>query len=497
MNHLIVPRHWRRFALYAPRVRSWLPEDLSYIEESVVDHIAFGRNPGYILPRLTHLKVTASNVSAVHLHTLMLCPALRSVAVLNAEPNSWATRAMKSFFYTLADRAPELRKLTVHWGDGIGITPAFIEGLTEVFANEDSALESVNLWSPMCTTATIFGHLSKLRNLTTLHLNLLAIEDATVLLSRTDDKADMFPSLQNLFLAGHIDLFPKIVTFLKSVSAMISLRFSVREYPRTSQLSNLLHTIANTFPRLQIIQLNVPKEELLTTQANRQYITNTDQFYHNLNVIRPLLTMRYLQAVHLDLGVPIYLTDGDLRIIGSAWPSIRVLSLCSNPYCEYTRSARPTCTLFGLLELARVCTRLQHLGLFIDCAIGLTESILATTTIASRTLSHLDVGRSWINEPSLTAGVLSGALPALRVLEWTGMDSVVEVLPWGVVGAPSSTNGSTGATLGSGSNSGESASASIHVSGWREVFELLPIFRSVRASERRALMSEMDGMNVD
>ena len=92
MNHLIVPRDWKRFSLYARRVRTWGPEDLSYIEEPLVDHIAFGRNPDYILPRLTHMEVTATTVSGVHLQTLMLCPTLESVSVWNSDPNVWLGR---------------------------------------------------------------------------------------------------------------------------------------------------------------------------------------------------------------------------------------------------------------------------------------------------------------------------------------------------------------------------------------------------------------------
>lgn len=453
MNHLIVPRNWNRFEIYAVRVKKWLPEDLSYIEESVVDHIAFGRNPGYILPRLNHLEVTATNVSSVHLQTLILCPTLRSVAVWNAEPTTWATRAMNAFFRTLADRAPVLRKLTVHWGDGTVVTPAFVEGLADVFSNEESALESVNLWSPLCISSKSFGLLSKMHNLTTLHLNLIAIDDVIHLCSEVIDRMSAFPVLQNLFLAGSIDQFPKIIRFLQSAADMISLRFSVREYPRSAQLLNVLKTVSATFPRLQILQINVPKEELLTSHANRHYTANPDFYYHNLNILRPFLSMRRLQAVHLDLGVPIYLTDEDLSAIGSAWPDIKVLSLCSDPYCDYTRSARPTSTIFGLLALAQACPSLQHLGLFVDGSVGLSEQFLASTIPASRALRHLNVGRSWIVEPPLMAGLLSGAFPALRVLEWTGMDSL--------------------------NDSWANESISNHATAWRQVFELLPIFRSV------------------
>lgn len=110
VNHLIVPRDWDRFTPHARRVKKWVQEDLQYIDEAVVDHLAFGRLPGYILPRLTNMEVMATSVSGLHLQTLLICPTLDSVAIWNNAPLTPATRQMDTFFRTLADRAPTLRK---------------------------------------------------------------------------------------------------------------------------------------------------------------------------------------------------------------------------------------------------------------------------------------------------------------------------------------------------------------------------------------------------
>ncbi len=110
VNHLIVPRDWKRFTPYAHRVKKWAQEDLQYIDEAVVDHLAFGRLPGYILPRLTEMEVMATSVSGLHLQTLLISPALESIAIWNNAPFVPATRQMNTFFRTLADRAPTLRK---------------------------------------------------------------------------------------------------------------------------------------------------------------------------------------------------------------------------------------------------------------------------------------------------------------------------------------------------------------------------------------------------
>ena len=68
-----------------------MAEDLNYIDEPVVDHLAFSRDPDYILPRLKHMEVTATSVSGIHLQTLMLCPTLESVSIWNSDPNDWNT----------------------------------------------------------------------------------------------------------------------------------------------------------------------------------------------------------------------------------------------------------------------------------------------------------------------------------------------------------------------------------------------------------------------
>ncbi|THH03918.1 hypothetical protein EW145_g5900 [Phellinidium pouzarii] len=472
VNYLIVPRDWNRFTSYARRVKTWSPEDLAYIEEPVVDHIAFGRNPEYILPNLTHIEVMATTVSGVHLQTLILCPTLESVTIWNATPTSQTTRSMNAFFRTLADRAHNLRKLTVHWGDGDVVSAPFVNGLSEVFSQGNSALNSVNLWSPECIDARGFSLLAKLPCLTTLHLNLINTDDASKICSEVRSRTDAFPSLQNLFLAGLVEEFPKMLHVFGNSPGMVSLGFSVRKYPMSSHLIQLFTFVASNFPYLRIMQFNVPKEEINIQLANRLYYMDPDSYLQDITVLQPLLDMQSLVAVHLELGVPLHLSDIDLITIASAWPAIEVLNLCSDPYCERTRTAQPLATVQGLFAVASACPSLKHLALFLDCTTGFSENVLANADVVSRTLINLDVGRSWVVEPSLVAALLSGVFPALKVFEWAGMDT---------------------------SSSQVSDRASGHAASWRQVFDLLPIFRAVRANERRSRKVEITEcvMNVD
>ncbi|KLO07817.1 hypothetical protein SCHPADRAFT_894335 [Schizopora paradoxa] len=456
VNHLIVPRDWNRFTLYAHRVRRWLQEDLVYVDEAVVDHLAFGRLPGYILPRLTHMEVMATSVSGLHLQTLLIAPTLESVAIWNNAPSMPATRQMNTFFRTLADRAPSMRKFILHWGEGQTIPPPFIDGIADVFSVENSKLSTIHLWSPLCIDARVFSLLAQLPNLTTLHLNLLGVVDTNTI-CQSVPKAGCFPNLQNVYLAGILEELHKTLRYFGDSKSTLSLGFSVREYPKAKSLHLLFSSVASNFPHLRILQFNVPKDEIDAVAANANYIKSPDLYYHDVSVLRPLLSLRGLAAVHLELGIPLHLADTDLVTIGSSWPAIEVLNLSSDPYCDRTRAVRPELTIQGLFQLASMCRSLQHLGLYVDYSTHLSEELVASCDFLSNTIVHLDVGRSWVVQPELVAALLSGVFPRLKIFQWHGMDD-----------PESWTELSDG-----------------HSPGWRRVFDLLPVFRAVRANEVR------------
>ena len=79
----------------------------------VVDHIAFGRNPGYILPRLTHMEILGENVSGVHRQTLPLCSTMQSATMRNKTPHPHPARSMNTFLKRLAHRVMALKSLVV------------------------------------------------------------------------------------------------------------------------------------------------------------------------------------------------------------------------------------------------------------------------------------------------------------------------------------------------------------------------------------------------
>ncbi|TDL27955.1 hypothetical protein BD410DRAFT_894090 [Rickenella mellea] len=476
INHLIVPRDWTRFSLYAPRVRTWPQEDLSYIDETIVDHIAFGRNPGYILPRLTHLEVSATSVSGIHLQTLILCPTLQSVTVLNADPSQGAYRAMQTFFRTLADRATtSLTKLVLHW-DRSGafalahIAPlmnAFREGLSDVFASMKH-LQIVQLWSPGVVNAHSFFLLSQLPDLRTLHLNLMGTPDADELSIQVRGVKSAFSQLENVFLAGELGEFRKVLRCFDQ-QRIASIGFSVNQYPLADSLRTLFQAVAAQFANtLRILQFNVPHDEV-DRVASTRYASAPELFHHDITVIRPLLDMHGLVAVHLELGIPLFLADDDLATIAVAWKNIEILNLCSDPFCDKTRGHRPQATVLGFFSLLSACQRLDHLGLFLDYSPLVDTTLIAACETVSSSISRLDVGRSWITNPPAVAALLSGALPNLKAFVWSGMEDAESWRDF---------------------NGGQSPA-------WRQVYELLPVFRAARVHERRTQSLTAVAMNID
>lgn len=321
---------------------------------------------------------------------------------------------------------------------------------------ENSKLLTVHLWSSLCIDTRTFSLLAQLPNLTTLHLNLLGVVDTNTI-CQSAPKSGAFPNLQNVYLAGILEEFHKTLRYFGNANRTLSLGFSVREYPKAKSLHHLFSSVALNFPNLRILQFNVPKEEIDALAANANYIRSPDLYYHDVSVLRPLLALRSLSAVHLELGIPLHLADTDLVLIGSSWLIIEVLNLCSDPFCDRTRTVGPELTIQGLFELASMCRSLQHLGLYVDYSTHLSEELVASCEFVSNTIVHLDVGRSWVVQPELVAALLSGVFPRLKIFQWHGMDD-----------PESWTELSDG-----------------HSPGWRRVFDMLPVFRAVRANEAR------------
>ena len=111
---------------------------------------------------------------------------------------------------------------------------------------------------------------------------------------------------------------------------------------------------------------------------------------------------------------------------------------------------------------------------------GVPDNLIVAEDVASRVLSRIDVGRSRVVEPARIAALLSGAFPGLKVFQWTGMEATSGMSVGVGVG--------TGIEVGAGIESGIGGVDMWEFApGWKQVYELLPIFKAVRANERKII----------
>ena len=428
-----------------------------------MDHLAFGRNPDYLIPRLLHMDVIGASVSGIHLQTLVLCSTIETVTVQNKVPNSQATRAMNTFFRTLADRASTLKSLIVEWGKGDLVTKSFKDGLMDVYLAGINHLETLHLMSPSCVDMESFIHISKLQKLTTLYLNLESTGDEAQLQRHVITHPDAFPALKYVYLVGKLDDLATTLRCFGNTSFLLNLALSVKEYPTAKGLRQILQIIATRFTNLRMIQFMIARDEMTggdMTAANQLYALNPTEYVHRIDVIAPILSLRRLASVIFEIGIPLLLSDSDLHTIGEAWPSIEILVLGSDPFCFNTRLVPPSAGIPGLLALVTQCPLLQRLGLFLDYTDHITGDLISTCTLKSSSVAHLDVGRSWISDPQIVAALFSGVFPNLSIFTWQGKE-----IPRSWV------DGSHG-----------------YSAVWKQVLDLLPVFRAVRMNEQLRLL---------
>lgn len=422
VNRLIIPRDWTRFGYYARRVRIWPFEELLCIDEPIVDHIAFGRNPEYLIPRLQRMDVVGASASAVHLQTLCLCPTIQSVTIRNKNPSPQITREMKTFLCTLADRATNLKTFVVNWGRGDLITSRFKEGLVDVFTSGVDNLETLQLMTP-CVDAESFILISKLRNLAALYLNLEGTGEGSQFQQGVITVPDAFPALKCVCLCGHIEDIMNTLRCFGNPALLLNLSLGVKQYPTSSVFSQLLQIVASRFTNLGMIEFTVVKDQMTSGDfaiANQHYAQNRDAYAHSITTISPILSLRSLSSVVFEIGVPFTLSDSDFHTIGEAWPNVENLILGSDPFCSHTHTLPPIAGVQGLLALVSHCPKLRHLALFLDYTFDITYDLIATCDIKSPKMSQFDVGRSWISNPPMVAAFLTGLFPSLDVLTWKG-----------------------------------------------------------------------------
>ncbi|KAF8968543.1 hypothetical protein BDZ97DRAFT_1902880 [Flammula alnicola] len=139
--------------------------------------------------------------------------------------------------------------------------------------------------------------------------------------------------------------------------------------------------------------------------------TEQDEAYNiTIDTLKPALKLPNLTSMEIVHQYPLSLTQQDVELLATSWPSIETLLLNTEP----VYLAQSNLTLEALLPFARHCRRLQHFGLFIDASSSVDVPHLSSLTssfVPFQSLRRLSMGISIITDDNTVALYLSQLLP--------------------------------------------------------------------------------------
>jgi hypothetical protein len=167
-----------------------------------------------------------------------------------------------------------------------------------------------------------------------------------------------FQLLDQLILTTPI---PPLTTFLANCSmpCISILRIDTPHgcFTTPLQVLDLLTVLLNHYGSIRRLQL-----DMLYTEID--LIHHTPQYAEHIGIqhLRPLLSFGRLTRFAIRHVNPLSLSNNDIMLMARSWPCIERLDLNSEPVLCLDA---PQASIFVLLEFAKMCKALTHLGLFI------------------------------------------------------------------------------------------------------------------------------------
>jgi hypothetical protein len=167
-----------------------------------------------------------------------------------------------------------------------------------------------------------------------------------------------FQLLNQLILTTPI---PPLTTFLEncSIPTISVLRIDTPRSCFTTplQVFDLLTVLLNRYGSIHRLELEMLNTDSDLTRHPPQY---TKQI--GIQHLRPLLSFGGITRLAIRHAHALLLSDGDVMLMARSWPCIERLDLNSEPVLCLDA---PQASIFVLLEFARMCKALTHLGLFV------------------------------------------------------------------------------------------------------------------------------------
>lgn len=469
---------WKRFERYSKRVRR-VHYDVRRckipLHKSIFDDVGRTRTRLDILPNMHTLHWKAS----LELAVMFMHKGIKDFAVYLPELKELSPRP---FFEDVSTRMPNLTSLDVR--SNVPMQKIETE-MVELFGRLPK-IQKVT-FPRFYFTTRIAEALSKLENLGVIEFQYLEdqgsghVQDVVSFAPSFAEGA--FPVLWDHSMAVSFEDAARFLDVPFAPANLTMLYLDSYDIETPAVFRNLLNIVSEncqllTF--LALVSLRDPRSSAILS-------LESDAYHPDLAIsivtLKPLFKLSNLTSLELVHQYPLALKSEDIRLFAVSWPSIRSLMLNTEPV-HLTKS---NLTLEDLLPFAQHCTKLRHLGLFIDAKSPTSEmtstpsslSPLATSTLPTvqfKSLERLSMGVSLIEDDNAVTLFLSQILPLNCQLD-SGItwDETLPVHPE------------------------VSSAVQDRCTLWFKVADLLPVLTKLRAEERtrmRAMEMELEDLRM-
>lgn len=381
MSRSPLPADWKRFELYARRVRRlhYEPTSSPWPSSSIFAELASTRLSMHILPNLHTLywlPASYTHDPDILLHAkLFLHPRLTRLAAylpIRAS-DSFLINPPDDFFSEVLARAPNLTKIDLR----MDVPARYISSPICDLLRQLPDLEKVVLPEYHITSA-VLGVLQTLPKLRVIQFEYGPAQGcgdpADILALSPNLGAGAFPALADLSLSTP---FYSLTALLPSLGGLTHLYVDAPTLQTSLDVSSFLSVLPNGCPCLVALYLELlwirPGEDGDDDDDAPLWADREKEDMLTLDTLRPLLELPLCELT-LTHDRPFIISPMEVRQLARAWPQIEVLVLACEPLTlelgeEFGVGERGgALPLSVLVTFARLCPALRTLGLFLDAS---------------------------------------------------------------------------------------------------------------------------------
>ncbi|PCH39081.1 hypothetical protein WOLCODRAFT_158603 [Wolfiporia cocos MD-104 SS10] len=359
-----------------------------------------------ILPNLTTLEWQSERLRP---SLLLMGSTVKHFTVrLPNGPDHKISNKISNFFEDIAVRMPSLTYLDLSFDRPVREIEIRIVHLLQSLHDLQKVVVPV-----YCLTSRVIECLSALPNLGTIQFEFMERQgkgdDLDVQHFSPTLEESAFPALWDLSFSSHLNDATRFIGNRFGPNNLTSLYVHVLSAGEPSSVHEFITTVSENcklLTNLYIDQFLAPDAIDLAASRTAYRLTWED--------LRPLLSCSKLTSFELRWDVPLNMSQSDIEELASRWPSLKVLSLNSEPMLFIPAEPSPL-TLRALISFAQHCPNLRELGLYLSATAAdlthLNSLALPPKLQPFLRLRKFCVGLSSITEPGPAALFLSQLFP--------------------------------------------------------------------------------------